>query len=866
MALALKPYQQDCLDTLTVYLRHVVELNNNKAADTAFYEQTHRIYHPVPQLPALPYVCLRVPTGGGKTILAAHSIKLVTRHYLQAERSVVLWLAPTGAIVDQTLRALKDRRHPYRQVLDQDFGGNVSVLSIDEALYVQPGTLSGDTTVIVCTLQALRVNDTEGRKVYEANGNLMAHFTGLTARQIEELTDGTSTDKDKVVQSLANVLRLHHPIVIMDEAHNARTPLAFETFQRLSPSCILELTATPDQDPPTPSNVLYHCSAAQLKADGMIKLPIRLKDKPQWKEAVQAALAKRQELEELALKEEAVTGEYVRPIVLYQAQNESKTNQNVTAEVLKQSLIDDFGVDEKEVRIVTGKVDEIGRENVMDRSSVVRHIITVQKLREGWDCPFAYVLCSVTNMSSATAVEQILGRVLRLPYAKQKQHEALNSAYAYATSTDLLEAAGNLQDAIVDSGFTKLETKAILRPQDEEDAPLFAKVTGETFTQALTNPIDLTALPLDVVSAVQFDGANKQLTWTAPKPMTPAQKEALQAAAKANVDKVAVEKLYRKTRGMESSPAAMGELFRVPQLALRVGKQHELFEDQFAEAGLDLPKCDALLTDKEFALPQAGAKTAVIDVNQTGKVETSFIQDVQQQLALFEVGPSDPVQLARWMARNVRPVDVTYEEAILFMHNVVKALVEKRGFTLEQILSARFRLLDSVAYKIDAHRKAAHEKEYQLFLLPECKTPIAVTPEVVFEYPKDAYPVRDYYAGPYKFAKHYYTTPAAMGEEEAACAVAIDLHPKVKHWVRNLVRDNYAFSLRLAHGRFYPDFVAELVDGRYLVVEYKGKHLVTAQDALNKETAGKLWQARSDGLCVFLMATKDTMKSQLDSI
>lgn len=59
----------------------------------------------------------------------------------------------------------------------------------------------------------------------------------------------------------------------------------------------------------------------------------------------------------------------------------------------------------------------------------------MQALKEGWDCSFTYVFCSVANIHSAKDVEQILGRVLRMPYAKRRKNEVLNrveyKAYPY---------------------------------------------------------------------------------------------------------------------------------------------------------------------------------------------------------------------------------------------------------------------------------------------------------------------------------------------------------------------------------------------------------------------------------------------------
>ncbi len=67
-------------------------------------------------------------------------------------------------------------------------------------------------------------------------------------------------------------------------------------------------------------------------------------------------------------------------------------------------------------------------------------VITVEALKEGWDCSFAYVLASLQNINSATDVEQLLGRVLRMPYAKLRQNDELNKAYAHVISSSIAQA------------------------------------------------------------------------------------------------------------------------------------------------------------------------------------------------------------------------------------------------------------------------------------------------------------------------------------------------------------------------------------------------------------------------------------------
>jgi len=104
------------------------------------------------------------------------------------------------------------------------------------------------------------------------------------------------------------------------------------------------------------------------------------------------------------------------------------------------------------------------------------------------------------------------------------------------------------------------------------------------------------------------------------------------------------------------------------------------------------------------------------------------------------------------------------------------------------------------------------------------------------------------------FEKHYYRQIAKMNKEEAECACVLDQHPHVNYWVRNLKRqEQHAFWLPLATGRFYPDFVVQLMDGRVLVVEYKGAHLDNA-DTHEKTVVGKVWAKTSGNL--FLMVFK----------
>jgi len=845
----LKDYQRRCLDELAQFLRRVIVQGR---ADLAFYEHTQRPYRQVHALPGLPYVCVRVPTGGGKTVLAAHSVGIAARELLRQERCLVLWLAPTTQIVEQTLKALRDKRHPYRQALDEDFGGCVSVMDLAAALGIGRSTLDADTVVIVSTLAAMRVENTDGRKIYEANGQLMECFEGLTREQMENLNKAGGPEA--TAPSLANLLRIRRPVVIVDEAHNARTHLSFETLARFNPSSILEFTATPDQDPNgDPSNVLTHVSALELKAEDMIKLPIRLKTRPQWKEAVQEAVAKQGELERIALAEEKATGEYLRPIVLFQAQPHAADQQNVTFEVLKESLLADFNIPEDQIAVATGGVNDLADLPVLDRDQKVRFIITVNKLREGWDCPFAYILCSVSNLTSTTAVEQILGRILRLPHACPKQHEELNHAYAYATSQGFVDAADALTDALVESGFEKFEARTMIRA---ETAPLdFGPLFAQAVSEVVSSQPATEAMPETLRNkvTVQTDGERITVEYKGP-PMTAEDAAALKAAFQTKGDREAVERLCRKSRGEDASPAAMGKPFSVPVLAVREGKQLEMFEDQFREVPWRLSACDHHLTEKEFAIKAGPSRVAEVDVDKEGKIGYHFIDDLDRQLSLLDLrGPKTETELAVWLDGTIKHPDITHADASLYLRQVVEALIKERSYTLEQLVTYRVRLRDAAEDKIKAHRSAALREAYQQMLLPGAATPLEVTPEVCFTFPLNVYPAQRMYQGPIRFNKHYYQNPGDMNDEEAACAAIIDSLPEVEYWVRNLERDRFSFWLPTPTDKFYPDFVAQLTNGQWLVVEYKGQHLWSNDDSKEKRVVGDLWATRSKGRCIFVM-------------
>lgn len=863
----LRSYQREALRSLRGYLRKVALMG----ADTAFYSATKMPYAPAPFVdPATPYVCIRIPTGGGKTIVAAHAVGVAAKEYLQADNPMVLWLVPSTAILDQTLDALRNLEHPYRAALAKDFGRNVSVMSVAEALALSRPDATGGACIIVGTLQAFRVDDTTGRKVYADAGALMDHFSGLTAEQLERLERVEGAERP--VASLANLLRLHRPMVIVDEAHNARTALSFETLRRFDPSMIMELTATPRTEPDKSgenpaSNVLFHVSAAELKAEEMIKLPIRLQTDTDWRKVVGQALDCQAGLEEAARAEQADTGEYIRPIILFQAQSKSKTDPDrLTPERVAEFLTDDKRIPREQIAVhATGFAELDKIDDISDPACPVRYVITVQKLREGWDCPFAYVLCSVAELSSRVAVEQILGRVLRMPKARRKTRDVLNRAYAFVTSRDFGETANMLKDGLVEgAGFDRLEAAELVKAHqglgfEEERAdyehrsdalPEAPGASDDVVTAAIAK------LPPSLQVRVKFDPATREIAVTRALSRDDRNLMHLAFARVSGAEQV-IERLFIRSNRIQATEMPEGEKppFVVPRLGIRRQGALELFgPDHFLDLPWNLAECDVSGFVGRFTIHE-DSKTGEIDVGDEGRMKVKFVGHLHDQLAMAIQEPAWSLpRLVNWIDRGIPHPDVTKPAARVFILRALEEVMKAKGYTVDQLARYKYELRRELAEEIKTLREKREKGKYDALFAANAEG-FETSADLALVFDEQSYAYNQPYRGRRTFNKHYFPIIGDLKPdgEEFRCAVFLDEHPKVRFWVRNVDRKPNAFWLQLSGGRFYPDFVALLTDGRIAVVEYKGKHL--AEEAKEKRMIGELWAESSEGQCIFDMPT-----------
>lgn len=422
----------------------------------------------------IPNVCLKVPTGGGKTLLGVAAVERLQTDLYTQQTGMVLWVVPSDAIYKQTWKQLANREHPYRQMLERASGGRVKMLEKNDA-FTKRDT-DENLCVMLLMLQSSARQSKETLRMFRDSGRFTTFFpieddttaneallSSIRNLDCNDLSDygwqeGIAPGSVSVKQSLGNVLRMVRPVIIVDEGHKAYSETARETLCGFNPKFILELSATPNANGKHHSNVLVNVSGQALKDEQMIKLPINLinEDKSEWKHTLSLAHAKLAELEKDAGQLQNETGRYIRPIMLIRVERTGKDQRDsafVHAEDAREYLMEKLGVNENEIRLKTSDKDELGDDDLLSEMCPVKYIITKDALREGWDCPFAYVLTVLSKMTAKTAITQMIGRVLRQPHARLTQKPSLDECYVYTFDQDVMEAVAGVKQGLEEEGM-----------------------------------------------------------------------------------------------------------------------------------------------------------------------------------------------------------------------------------------------------------------------------------------------------------------------------------------------------------------------------------------------------------------------------
>lgn len=462
---------------------------------TIYHSKTNSLNEPLPD------IYLKVPTGGGKTLLACHSIDLIQKSYLKKQTGLILWIVPSTQIYRQTILALKDREHPYRQILDISSGGRTLIKEKTEMF--NRLDVEENLMVLMLMLPSANRQNKETLKVFRDAGGYTDFFPAEDnyPAQEELLKKITNLDcfgeKEEVFQrqiktSLGNTLKVLQPLVVIDEGHRAYGENARNTVRNFNPSFILELSATP----PEGSNELVKITGRELHEEEMIKLDIHLTNKTSldWKDTILASFEKQNQLEKLAKEYEENTGEYIRPICLIQVERTGKDQRGsdfIHAEDAKEYLIKKCNVPETHIAIKSSEKDDIEGIDLFSKSCDIRYIITKQALQEGWDCSFAYILTILTNPGSATGITQLVGRILRQPKAIKTKVAALDECYIFTFKPNAKTLVKEIKNGLEDEGLGDIAGRLVndeggegidnLKDREIQYRPGFKKFEGKIY-------------------------------------------------------------------------------------------------------------------------------------------------------------------------------------------------------------------------------------------------------------------------------------------------------------------------------------------------------------------------------------------------
>ena len=448
----LKQYQQAVLNDLAQYIDILKEQGSNPKAFSTYWKQKgitlqqgEETFHPYcDTMNGAPNMTIKVPTAGGKTFIACNAIHSILDAMPMNRTKVVAWFVPSDTILKQTYENLKNPQHPYRQRIDRLFNGRVEVYDKQALLFGQnfnPTIVKEQLSIFVLSIQSFATKATDKRLVYNENENLAEFVKSYSPN--EKHIEGA--DETSLIQVIAHL----NPVMIIDESHNFEGDLRIDTLTNINPCFVLNLTATPRNK----SNIISFVDPASLKRENMVKLPVMVSNYQNHADVINSAIALRKNLEDKAKAEEINGGDYIRPIVLFQAQPKNDedcvTFSNIKAKLVK------AGIPEEEIKIKTATVNELKGIDLMSRECPVRYIITVNALKEGWDCPFAYILASTANRSSKIDVEQILGRILRQPYTRQQVNSLLNMSYVLTSSANFHTTIDNVVEGLRMSGYSR---------------------------------------------------------------------------------------------------------------------------------------------------------------------------------------------------------------------------------------------------------------------------------------------------------------------------------------------------------------------------------------------------------------------------
>ena len=840
----MKGYQKAVIADLTHYLELMNETQNYMTAFEQFWREKSApalgLYRNV--IAGVPNLCFKVPTGGGKTFIACNAIRPVFDALPVTKTKAVVWLVPSEAILTQTAKALKDTSHPYRQKIDVDFGGRVEVYTKQELLNGQnfnPTAVTEQLSVMVLSYDSFRGRGKEVLKAYQENSNL-AEFAKVLGKPDSPIEKADETALFQIINQL-------NPLVIVDESHHARSELSLEMLENFNPCFVLDLTATPKKE----SNIISYVDAVQLKNEHMVKLPVIVYNRDSQAEVLIDAIDLRNKLEEIARAEYTKTGKYIRPIALFQAQPKGKEDAT-TFEKLRDKLVDK-GIPAEQIAIRTADVNELKNTDLMSPSCPIRYIITVNALKEGWDCPFAYILASLANKTSQVDVEQILGRILRLPHTSQHTQSALNMSYVLTSSNDFNNTVAHIVKGLNSAGFSDKDYRIgePVKPQaPEQPAEQITLPDPQGVSEPESAEDDFAWLDDKLIGA-ELERRREQAQTPEIAPKADTMLDAAAEVEKAYTDAIqqtgndpVMDNLPWEVRdkvksfGVNPQFREDIETLQIPQFFLKV--EQSLFTDgSFELLDKEMLAEGFTLKGKAYDVDFAAADDEIreIDVReQDGGLPKVFKMESAEQRYFKEwfnnLPPESRVRQCKDMMFNqlnkLNMVDAAELKA--YINRIVDDMDKAQLAAMEKApLGYAAKIRAKIETLLETHYRETFDKWLEterIVCMPSFRLPTSIHPA----------------SNTAIYARSLYTAEDGdMNKLEQKLVVELTALPNVRWWHRNIARQGFAINGFIRH---YPDILIMTQSGKLICAETKGEHLKN-DDSREKIDLGAMWSGHA---------------------
>ncbi len=842
----LKKYQKQVLGDLDAYLQSLDESKGLTSAWSGYWLSKGLMppqsYHD--DIPGAANVCVKVPTGGGKTFIASCALKHIFDHVPVGKTRFVLWLVPSDAILSQTVANLSNPAHPYRQRINMDFSGKVNVYTKEQLLNAQnfkPFDVQENLSIAVFCYASIRANpkSKDDKKIYQENGNLLAFP--------ETYNDpGLKLGDDTPDTALLQVIRQFNPVVVVDESHNAKSELSIAMLKNVNPSFVFAMTATPTER----SNIISYVNARELKKEHMVKLPVIVYNRPDRNSVINDAVQLRGQLEIKANAAMSAGAAYLRPIVLFQAQPKT-SDDSETFEKIREKLVGK-GIPADQIAIKTANKDELAKVNLLSPNCPIRYIVTINALKEGWDCPFAYVLASLANKTSKTDVEQIVGRVLRQPHAHKYGDAVLNLSFVLSCSADFngtvksvvagLNGAGFSADdyriAETDAGGSRSCATENAADAQERVPPV---VEQDLFDDIKDDPVDTTGESRSCATGNAADAQER-----VPPAIGVLIDDATQKGEKYDQEIEAAGE--RPLAGMEvpgmkaykmESDFADAKDFAIPQFTKEDGAGFFSGDDAtvlLTEAELmddfSLMGKDAIVN---FTLDIHDA--VQVDISEKGEVtpKTKNLSKAELDWFAAQFASKPDGERLKWLTSQAVSVlekkndYCTRTDLKGYVETVVKALPPaiRDNLTVELLPSFVQCVSDKIERLAKEHRKqrfASWVDTNVIKCTPMYKLPASISPDKVATHFE-----KTLYSGEYD----------DMDGDETEIIGKIIAKDNVRWWHRVKERRPGEFFIN-GYKKMFPDFLVMTESGNLVAVEVKGPHL-DGTDSQEKAEIGKAW-------------------------